>query len=177
MSKRKSISAYTDGDTFEHNGRTLRVRLQQDYNREPWKEYDGHGVVLDWQTRLSEKEARARGYWELNSERSSVRYYDARASLARAIKDGWGPGKSVSAKRRAVRRDFEHLRGWCTDQWCYVIVSVETEDGEEFESNGGVESNDCQTIELLVNELAEELCKRLGTVSKPYNLREHNETT
>ena len=162
---KKRPKIYQDGETFEYKGRTLRVRIESDdHVSAPWKEDDGHGVVLDWQRTLSEDEAKAQGLWLLNSERGSARYYDARASLALAIKDCWGLGKSMSAKRRAVKRDFDYLYGWCNDQWSYVGIVGETVDGKENESLWGIESNAHEHIAETVQELAATLHARLPEV-------------
>lgn len=77
---------YDDGDTFEHKGRTFKVFIRHDDDvDEPWKEEDGHGPVTDWTT-----ESKRPGWWLLNTDRSSSRYYDAQAAMAKAKKEGWG---------------------------------------------------------------------------------------
>jgi hypothetical protein len=76
-----------DGDTFEHRGRTYRVNIEPDQDTgAPWEECDGHGIVSEWTRR-----DKAPGERILCADRHSRRYYDVRASIKLAIKDGWGP--------------------------------------------------------------------------------------
>lgn len=66
----------------------------------------------------------------------------------------------------AARRDFEFLRDWCENRWCYVGVVVELVDDDdeptgETESVGGIESNAYTYLEETAHELAGELLANL----------------
>lgn len=109
----------------------------------PWDECDGHGIVSEWTRRDKQP-----GEWVLCEDRGSRRFYDARESMTVARRDGWdaqpfGVGTAGERAARAVRRDFEYLRAWCTDDWAYMIVTVTlSRKGEEVarDSLGAVES-------------------------------------
>lgn len=153
--------AILHGDIFRRGGAWFRVEHERDdCHAAPDKECDGHGIVTDWQPRMSETEAKAAGLWLLSDDRGSARYYDARATLEIAKRDQWGRGKSESARRRAVRRDFEYLRGWYTDQWEYIGVTVERISGArkgEKASLWGIESCARRYLSDVARELADEL--------------------
>src|SRR6188474_3291161 len=119
MSTRKQIC---DGDIFRRRGTWFKVTHEHDYCTDtPTQRSDGHGDISAFRTMESDEELAARGYWVLNRERGgTVVVYNARTSLAMAVRDNWSKGKSLSAKRRAVRRDYEFLRGWYQDEWRYV---------------------------------------------------------
>lgn len=127
----------------QHNGYKIKIETHADEDmREPWNEHDGHGIVSDWETRDKRP-----GELILNSDRHSKRFYDVTATLERARKDGWGLspeskaalaaklGRQPTAKEvtaEAVRQDYEHLRGWCNDEWQWLgyTTQIETPDGE-----------------------------------------------
>jgi hypothetical protein len=154
-----------DSFDFTYDGQTFHAEIHfDDYADAPWENSDGHGIVSDWTTR-----AKRPGEWVLNKDRNSFRYYDAKATLAFAIRDGWGcPGfqtegmtrKQVAAE--AVRRDFEYLKAWCNDDWHYVGVCVFPldDEGNELKSFGhscwGIESESTDYIKETANELARE---------------------
>jgi hypothetical protein len=160
-----------DGSTFEHKGREFTVTFpREDGQDAPWDWCDGHGPVSDWTTR-----DKLPGERVLHSDRSSKRYYDIAEATRIAKRDGWGLGKEEEAKlaqrlgRRptqkqiiaeAVERDFDYLRGWCSDDWTYVTVLVEHESGET-ESLGMIESSESAYLEETAHELADEICHRL----------------
>lgn len=160
-----------DGDTFQHNGREFTVTFpREDYQEMPWKWCDGHGVVSEWTTR-----DKLPGERVLCEDRRSKRYYDIAETTRIAKRDGWGLGRDEEAKlaqtlgraptrkeivAAAVDRDFEYLRGWCNDEWCYVTVMVEHESGE-IETLGMVESSDGAYLEETARELAGEISARL----------------
>lgn len=136
-----------DEETIEYpNGWKATIKLEQDTDmRPPWQEHDGHGVVLDWGSHDEYREN-----WELCSDRRSYRYYDFKASLEIALRDGWGtPPYHLRAKLEravwAVRADYEYLRRWCNDEWYWVglIVTLEDENGKEIaeESVWGFDSD------------------------------------
>lgn len=115
-----------DGDTFEHGGRTFRVRFEHDSDHEaPWDDGDGRGIVSDWTTR-----DKAPGERVLHADGRSKRYFDFAGTVAKARAEGWdtAPYKQGTAGERAARaaeQEYEYLRLWCADQWEYVGVTVE----------------------------------------------------
>ena len=90
----------------------------------PWKECDGHGIVSEWTFRDKYPHERI-----LCSDHSHHRFYDVRASVELALKDGWcmpAPGETKKqTAARAVDADFEYLRAWCNDEWYWVGVVVQ----------------------------------------------------
>lgn len=164
-------------EEFEYKGYTFRVKFEHDGDMgPPWKECDGHGVVSEWTRRDPDKGERV-----LCSDHHSRRYYDFKASIKRAIEEGWrahdepAPTKAetviegmggnrreiIRRAKRAVEADFEYLYGWCNDQWEYLIVEVEwVDDPDVSTSLGGVESlNDYH--QEVVWELVDELMSRI----------------
>lgn len=96
---------------------------------------------------------------------------------------GRDPNKSLTRgeiTEEAVRRDYEHLRGWCNDEWQWQYVSVirlEDEDGSEEEhedgtsfSLGGVENSDDDYVKEIVYELLDEA---LHVLKKERNERQY----
>lgn len=129
---------------FQHKGRNFRLEIEQDpYYGEPWKESDVHGPVSEWTYR-----DKLPGEWVLCEDRQSKRYYDFAEAMRIAKKDGWdaepyGGGSKGEKAYRAVKADFEYLRGWCNDQWVYAVLNVALldEDGEQVGTSllGGIE--------------------------------------
>lgn len=135
---------------------TLRFLMERGEDAgAPWKNEDGHGPVSEWTTRDKEPGERL-----LHKDRESKRFYDYAEAMAIAKRGGWGLGpddlaeltrklgKAPTAgqiREASVDADFEHLRGWCADEWFYGVVSVELldEDDCELASDclGGVESS------------------------------------
>lgn len=120
----------------EYKGYTIRVNVFHDEDMgPPWEEHDGHGIVSDWINReyLESLQESSADFWELCSDRQSVRYYDAGETFKIAKRDGWGLGDNGKAELKArlgakrlsrkqitlesVRRDFENLQAWCNDEW------------------------------------------------------------
>lgn len=156
-------------ETFDHRGHTFRLTTEHDdCIGEPWKEFDGHGVVSDWTTR-----DKAPGERVLVTDRNHRRYYDVTATQKIAKRDGWGTadgrrdGETAAQYRaRAIDADFRFLQGWCLGEWEYVSVGVILldEDGEETgerEYLGGVESSSYDYIEQVGRELADEIIARV----------------
>lgn len=129
--------------SFKYRGYQVTIEVHQDEDmREPWKEHDGHGVVSGWETRDKRPGERV-----LNTDRNSRRFYDVAATLVIAKRDGWGlsdKDKAALAAKlghkpttreiiaEAVNQDFEHLRGWCNDEWCWLGYTTKLEhDGIE----------------------------------------------
>jgi hypothetical protein len=113
-------------------GRTVTVNWFPDYDSPaPWDHEDGHGPVSDWTRRDKQP-----GEMVLCEDRGTRRFYDFSEAVAIARRDGWdcepyGQGTPGERAHRAAMADFQHLRGWCLDEWQYVGYVVEI-DGEEF---------------------------------------------
>lgn len=129
------------------NGWKIKVEVEIDRDaRPPWENSDEHGVVTAWQDYDDALDA-----WELLSDRlGHCRYYDWRATLPIAIKDGWDAppfytGNKRERAMRAIKADYEYLRRWCAESWWYVglIVTLLGEDDEviAFSPCWGYESN------------------------------------
>lgn len=123
------------------------VRTERDeYTREPWKDFDGHGVVSEWTSRDKRPGERV-----LTEDHESKRFYDVEASMAVARKDGWGCGNHdrhpTKGERAAcgVEQDFQRMRAWCRDEWEWigVIVTLYDAEGEEVADSScwGIESD------------------------------------
>ncbi|MNQ25022.1 hypothetical protein D3C85_382340 [compost metagenome] len=178
---------YSDGDTFERNGRTFRVFIEHDDDHgAPWEDSDGHGPVSDWTSRDKRP-----GEWVVSSDgrgrarNGSRRFYDAAEANRIAKRDGWGLCDEARAKlaaklgrvptagevrAEAVRRDFDFLRGWCADEWHYVGVAVAhvpngTEPDEVKRDYSyalwGIESDADEYIMETAAELADECARAL----------------
>lgn len=163
MNKPKRLK---DGDIFRRKGSWFQVKHEQDDRQEPpQKNEDGHGVVTDWLAWMPEDEAREQGLWLLvyNRGAKGCLYYDFRKTLAIAIRDGWScgkGGKSLSARRRAVRKDFEHLYGYYNDQWSYVGVIVQSLTGRHRGKEAalwGIESKCVAYLTEVAKDLADEI--------------------
>lgn len=131
------------------NGWKIKFKTQYDTDHEPpWEDCDGMGVVTDCIHGVTDEEKYG---WELYSGHYTHRYFDWRATLPIAIKEGWdappyGSGTKQEQAMRAMRKTFEFLHGWCNDNWRYVglIVTLYDENDEElgedscwgFESEG-----------------------------------------
>jgi hypothetical protein len=174
---------YSDGDTFERNGRTFRVKIEHDDDgAAPWERADGHGPVSDW-TRRDKRP----GEWVLSSDRNSKRYYDAQDAARLARVDGWGLDDEARAelaaklgrepkpgevRAEAVRRDFEFLRRWCADQWHYVGVTVSHVQSGNDESLWGIESDADEYIMETAHELADQIAAGLPPVPDGWDCNE-----
>jgi hypothetical protein len=164
-----SAKPYYDNDEQIVGGRVVEITLDHDdYMRPPWEEYDGSGPVSDWRPRDTKRP----GEMILPSDRSSHRFYDFEEATKIAKRDGWGLGihefmglmcklrrvptrKQVA--REAVRRDYERLRGWCNDDWSWVVVTVTDVETRVSTCCGGFESTDDQGINEYVENAVEEM--------------------
>lgn len=151
-----------DREEFTHRGIRFLFRTERDDDMaEPWKEHDGHGIVSEWTSR-----AKRPGERILIEDRGSYRYYDVQASTKLALRDGWDAepyhaAHPTETKReqavRAVAADFQHLRGWCHDDWYWCGVIVRRLDTGAEESMWGIESTDAAYHATVAHDLAEEL--------------------
>lgn len=97
-----------------------------------------------------------------------------------ALKDGWGCGddahKHTTKRQRAacaVDQDFEYLRRWCADEWCwlYAVVTLldddsDTDPAEETDhraSLGGIDGDHDggKYLTDVAYELADEILARV----------------
>jgi hypothetical protein len=137
-------------DTFEHEGHQFKVAAYRDEGMgAPWDEHDGHGPVSEWTSRDKRP-----GELVLNETRGSRRYYDFQEAVKIAKRDGWNvkpynwPTKGRQAHEAAMA-DFQYLKGWCSDEWCWIWIEVQLLDdsGDAIEMDeasatlGGIESD------------------------------------
>lgn len=173
-------------ETIEHAGLTFKVAHVYDEDmREPWREHDGHGIVIEGSrssyTGRAEKRA---GQVDISTgERfATVWLYDVPASIALAKRDGWGidPERRAAWEARigrtltrgevaaaAVKADMERMRGWLHDSWhwCGVVVTLLDVDGNETaesQSLWGIESDAGDYLEEVAADLAVEIAHRVG---------------
>ncbi len=141
----------------------------------PWDEHDGHGPVTGWECRDKAPgefvlEGDGRGYCGTDSAR---RFYDFAEACKIAQREGWAAstvdaelcrlGSITKAENaaRAARADFERLRAWCNDDWCWVCVTVRPADAcpacGPSASLSGIESDCGDYIREVANDLVNEL--------------------
>jgi hypothetical protein len=169
---------YWDGDTFERHGRTFKVELPYDDDRDaPWDREDGHGPVSDWRRvdSCTGRPTKAPGERVIYRDGRDYRTYDFAAALRMAAADGWGLSDEDRAKLaqrlgrdptkrevqvQAVEQDYQRLQAWCCDEWGYVgVVVADTATGDR-ESLWGIES-DCEDyIVEVAHEMADEIADR-----------------
>lgn len=166
-----------DGMLVERDGCTFLINIVRDDDATPpWERQGGCGTVTDWVAR----DKRPSELVLVRSARQkSARYYDFAETMRRAKDEGWElcendkhklakklgrePNEG-EARAEAVRRDYEFLRGWCNDEWCYVGVIVsEVNEGSQA-ALWGIESND-------VSYLAE-VAEVVGVMQKKREKRE-----
>jgi len=119
------------------NGWKIKVAFQYDSDSgPPWKDCDGMGVIEDSHRRPGEYGEY--DDWILYSDRGWYRYYDWKATLPEALRDGWNtkPYHFHSKHEQAMaamRSTCEYLRNWCNNDWYYVgmIVTLLDEDDKE----------------------------------------------
>lgn len=158
-----------DGDCFTHRGHTFKFATEYDDTiGEPWREYDGHGIVSDWVRR-----DKLPGERVLAGDRGSKRYYDVRGTMRIARRDGWGCGDPAHTHRTdreraacAVDRDYQRLRAWLRGTWYYVVVYVQLVTPGYASDNrraylGGVESDAGEYLEAIARELADEIIAQI----------------
>ena len=163
------MSNYPAIDTWEFvsEGYTFRAETFHDSDMgEPWKEHDGHGVISDWTTR-----DKAPGERVLATDGRHKRYYDIQATVKIARKDGWDAepygGTAGQRAARATEADYERMRAWCNDDWCWqwLKVTLLDSDGEptdEYETLGGIEGDSGREyFESEARDLASEIAGRL----------------
>ncbi len=152
-----------DSITVESDGFTVTANLEFDEGMGfPWIEHDGHGPVTDWTTRRKRPGERI-----LNENRGSYRYYDFQTAVKIARRDGWDadpiqPESRGERAARAAEADFQYLRAWCRDEWCFVgVVLKVSKAGVTLDpaaaSLWGIESNSNDHGHDYLTEVANEL--------------------
>ncbi len=141
--------------------------LPDDHMGAPWVEHDGHGSVSDWTRR-----DKAPGELLLVDDRGDRRYYDFAEACRIALRDGWDSdplntgGRETPRQQaaKAARADYEYLRGWCEDRWCWVGVVVRPVGAchycGESASLWGIKSSDTGYLDTVAEELKTELAAR-----------------
>lgn len=147
--------------TAEHDGFTFTATVHRDDDMgPPWQEHDGHGEVTGWVQR-----EKGPGELLLNEDGGSRRFYDFAGACRIARRDGWGAkgDEGMTPRQRAAhaaRADFEYLRAWCADEWCWVGVAVTvSRDGVDLVDDyaaalWGIDSTSGDHITATANELA-----------------------
>lgn len=176
------------GDSWEFraHGLTFRATVEHDDSmRPPWEEHDGHGPVREIrENRCTGEPDKRPGERVLVFDRGAGYAYDWQEAVAIARRDGWGIaperraeweariGRKLTAGQiaeAAVRDDFERMRGWLSDDWCWIgiVVTLLDADGDPVrgwsDSLWGIES-DCgkEYGEQVAAELAREIASRVG---------------
>ncbi len=133
--------------------RVYTAGIEQDLHQMiPWKEWDCHGIVIENPCRSKKP-----GEMILYSDRHEKIYYDF-AETVKIARTRWGAKSGKEAAELAMA-DYNRLRQWCNEFWCYVVLTVEDENGES-ECIGGIESDDKDGIEHYAKQLARELYER-----------------
>jgi hypothetical protein len=159
------------------NGRTYLVEYHADDDSgPPWEDCDGHGEVTDYTHRDKHPGERV-----LYADRSWRRFYDVAATMRIARRDGWGLsadelveltrclGRTPTRRQivaRAVELDFDHLRGWCNNDWHYIGVTVTERESGIQRSLWGVEDNDKDYVDDVEHELAHEIEYELAAAAE-----------
>ena len=154
-----------DTDQTVIHGRCVEIATCCDDMGPPWREYHGHGPVRECRPRANKRPGErilGNGY-----------AYDWQAAIKTAKKDCWcdcinicmmlawkhkrAPTKGMVAEY-AVECDFQYLKGWCNDDWCYVFCTVtDVETGVSGYTCGGLESTDTAGIAEAVSETVDEM--------------------
>lgn len=157
-------SAY-DGEEITElpNGWKIKVEFQHDGDfGPPWKDCDGMGVIKE-SSYGTPGEYGEYDDWILNSDHRWCRYYDWKATLPEAMRDGWdskpyGTRRGKEKAIAAMKSTYEYLRRWCNDDWWYVglIVTLLDENEEELgeDSCWGFESESMDYITDQVRDWA-----------------------
>ena len=150
--------------TINHQGRMIRVEFWYDQDMgAPWKEHDGHGPVRE----IKDKTCKYPGERVFGESRCWA--YDWQSAIRLAKKEGWCdcintvmkltwehkrfPTKGMIAEH-AVEKDFDHLAGWCNDDWHWAGISVTDVETGVSDHCGGFESDDDYMKEYAI-EMAE----------------------
>lgn len=141
------------------NGWKIKVEFQYDNDSgPPWENCDGVGVIEESRYRGRPGEYGEYDDWILNSDYGWYHYYDWKATLPEAIRDGWNTKPYHFANKReqamaAMRSTCDYLREWCNNDWWYVgmIVTLLDQNDEELQEDAcwGFES---ESMDYLCSE-------------------------
>lgn len=134
----------------------------------PWENCDGHGPVR--RARFTENKKPGERLLKKPDRNEWAYFYDWQQACKIALRDSWNMCKNKREACAAVQKDFDYLAGFLNDQWHYVVVCVESENGEA-EYLGGVESNSKKYLESCAQDLAEELHARMCEAETLENAR------
>jgi hypothetical protein len=142
------------------HGERFTVHIESDGSSgPPWKNTDIHGPVRSVRDRREKRP----GERPLGGDYM----YDWQAAVVLALREKWWvaggqlPGETERAyAARAVQADFDYLRRWLNDEWCYVGVVVTDRHGEEA-SLWGVEYSGCAKCDEYIGEVARDLAQEL----------------
>lgn len=164
------MSTLYDGSIIEVQGMNFKVSItHDDFVGPPWKEYDGHGPVSDWERREKGPHERV-----LCENSGCKLFYDFQSAVKQARREGWNTAPYVwktkgEQAHHAALADFEYLRRWCSGQWEYVSLGVsllddDDQDMGETEYLGGVEydPNDTAYVAEMAEELAQQIISRIS---------------
>lgn len=156
----------TNAKIITVDGLSYRVEHQHDYDADaPWTDA-GHGPVREsssyWNSFMERLHKRA-GELQLGP----FRLYDFAEACRIARRDNWGswtPESGVSRRQFAAeqaRKDYDQLRGWINDEWCYLCIDVTLLDMDGnptsiTESLSRVDDLDPAYVESTEHELAEQ---------------------
>lgn len=142
----------SDGEVLVIRGYQVQVRIEYDADGEyPWENCVGMGHIRREHNRRNKRAG--------EQPFGSCWMFDFRKTTEEAKRDGWGIGKddeAVMAQKlgrpptraevtsESVRRQFEYLKAWATDEWQYYGYVVTLLDGkgketEHFDSCWGFE--------------------------------------
>ena len=111
----------------------------------PWDSFEGHGPVRRSNSVHTEQRSDKKpGERPLNNPcRGEYQfYYDWKSATQSARADGWNaaPYDAPNRVQRAIQADFDYLRGYIENDWCYVGVIITDTDGNDLGSLWGVET-------------------------------------
>ncbi len=179
---------YSDALVSLGSGLWARINVERDDDMQaPWIEHDGHGIVSDSKRHafgMGSKPPKKAGERVLAWQDGYFRTYDIAATMKKAKAEGWGLGKEETAALAAklgraptageilaasVEYDFEFCRGWVTDEWQWigVTVTLEDKDGNALGKDALWGTESCgdhwqDEAASMVNNLAESHAKELA---------------
>lgn len=152
-------------NTFTRNGREYSYKFEtEDYQINPWEEFDGHGVVSGWETR-----DKLPCEIVLHSDGRHKLFYDFQATMKKAKSEGWGISDDEMTKlakklgrnptkgeilEKSVINDYEYLRKYCAGIWYFGYLTVTDDETGESATIGMVDSD---SVDFFAAELADEL--------------------
>lgn len=168
------MSEHYDFFEFELEGVCFEARIYpDDWQRLPWEEECGHGPVRCVRSRDEKRP----GERPLHNDRGDWWLYDWAEACKMARKDGWNapPYDAPNRIERAVQADFDRMRRFLQQDWCYVGIGVALagdddasapSDGDFYENAiWGVESDDNAYLREVAEDLARPLLAEMEEAS------------